>query len=258
MTPDFISQEPYRCKLDWGVIGTQRTAQRGEVIVLVDTLSFSTTVAHAVSQGGIIYPCSETEEPRTLAEKIGGETAVMRAQVPAEGRYSLSPSTFDNLEPGAQVVLPSLNGATCSRYSSEAAYIFAGALVNAGAVARAVSKIMTDSQLAVTVIACGEREKQPEPHGDLRVAIEDYLGAGAILSNLRFSKSPEARLCEAAFTGSKPHMRELLWESVSGRELRNEGFERDVMFAGRLDVYDIAPILQNGAFRRYSAEYTDL
>jgi 2-phosphosulfolactate phosphatase len=54
----------------------------------------------------------------------------------------------------------------------------------------------------VTVIACGERWPAPADAGELRVVIEDYLGVGAILSRLPFSKSPEARMCEAAFLGA--------------------------------------------------------
>jgi len=80
--------------------------------------------------------------------------------------------------------------------------------------------------------------------GELRVAIEDYLGAAAILSYLPFSKSPEARVCEAAFLGARGQLRELLRESVSGRELRQKGCAADVDRAACLDLYETVPTMR--------------
>jgi phosphosulfolactate phosphohydrolase-like enzyme len=51
------------------------------------------------------------------------------------------------------------------------------------------------NMISVTVIACGERWNIPSEDGELRMALEDYLGAGAILSYLPYEKSPEARAC---------------------------------------------------------------
>jgi len=246
MKNDIFSQSPFRCRLDWGAIGAQRAAGRGDIIVIVDVLSFSTTVAYAVSQGAIIYPRREHEEALSLAEKVGAEIAVDRERVPAGGRYSLSPSTFSGVPRGTRVLLPSLNGGTCSQHADAAACIFAGALVNATAVSEAVSRLMADSPLNVTVIACGEREKEA-PH-DLRPAVEDYLGAGAVLSKLPFSKSPEAQVCESAFLASKERLSNLILESISGRELREIGFGDDAEFASRLDSLDAEPALKDGAF----------
>jgi 2-phosphosulfolactate phosphatase len=168
--------------------------------------------------------------------------------VPERGRYSLSPHTFDQIRNGEKVVLWSLNGAVCSRHCANAPYIFAGALVNASAVAAAVSTLLEKSDREVTIIACGEREGEPKPGGDLRMAIEDYVAAGAIIAGINREKSPEARVCEAAFLASAGDLKELLWESVSGRELRAKGFGDDVIFAARKDEIPAVPIFKEGAF----------
>jgi 2-phosphosulfolactate phosphatase len=105
---------------------------------------------------------------------------------------------------------------------------------------------MRSSHLNVTVIACGEREKEP-PH-DLRPAIEDYLGAAAILSYLSVDKSPEAQVCESAFKANKERIDRLVWDSVSARELREIGFGDDVRFAARMNAFDTIPSLKNDAF----------
>src|SRR5690242_12191031 len=219
-TKAVFTQDPYRCRLDWGRRGTRAAAARGDVLVIVDTLTFATAVATAVHHGGRIVPCAWADDPAALAARLGAEAAVPRRDVPARGRFSLSPQTYAGLAPGTKIVLASPNGATCSRYAPDVPYLFAGALVNAAAVGAAVAAILARSALAVTVIACGERWPAPAEDGELRVAVEDYLGAGAILSHLHYPRSPEAQVCAGAFAAARDMLPDLLWDCGSGRELR--------------------------------------
>jgi len=234
-----FSQQPYRCRLEWGRDGTRRAAERGDVLVIVDVLSFSTTVATAVSCGGVIYPCAKNEDAFAFAQRIVGEVAVHRRDVPQKGQF-----TYKNMVPGTKVVLASPNGATCSRYARQVPYLFVGALVNAQAVASAVSQVLEKYALDVTVIACGERWRTPSEDGELRVAIEDYLGAGAILSYLQPEKSPEARVCEGAFLHVQDELESVLWECETGHQLRERGFGADVQHAAQLNVYDSIPVMR--------------
>jgi 2-phosphosulfolactate phosphatase len=127
--------------------------------------------------------------------------------------------------------------------------LLVGALVNASAVSRALTQILADTDLTVTVLACGERWRFPNEDGELRFAIEDYLGAGAILTGLpsTLSRSPEAQLCEAGFRAVRDEIREVLWESGSGRELREVGYAQDVEHCARLDAYDAVPVMDGDA-----------
>ena len=122
-----------------------------------------------------------------------------------------------------------------------------GALVNASAVAEAVARLLADPDLNVTVLACGERWKEQNEDGELRFAIEDYLGAGAILAGLpaRLSRSPEAQVCQGAFQAARDDLRQIVWESGSGRELQAMGYPEDVEHAARLDVYDAVPVMHD-------------
>ena len=111
-------------------------------------------------------------------------------------------------------MLASPNGATCSRYAGQVPYLFVGALVNAQATALAVSKVLEKNEAQnVTVIACGERWKTPLEDGALRFAVEDYLGAGAILSYLQCEKSLEARVCEGAFLHVQNKFERVIWSA---------------------------------------------
>jgi 2-phosphosulfolactate phosphatase len=245
-----------RVRLAWGRRGAQEAAERGDILVVVDTLRFSTATATAVHHGALIYPCATDEALYTaLAQRVGGEVALHHAAAPTLTRFSLSPRSFLTVEPGARVVLPSPNGSTCSQYGSQAPALFVGALVNAQAVARAVSHLLDRaSHLNVTVLACGERWRISDEGGALRFAVEDYLGAGAILSALPFSQTIEAQVCAAAFQAMRDRLDAALWECESGHELRAKGLGEDVRFAARLNVYDTAPVLRGERLEAFVAD----
>ena len=239
-----FSQDPYPCRLAWGRRGAVEAAGRDDILVIVDTLSFSTTVVAAVARGGIVYPCAWEDDPAALAGRVGAEVAVPRPDVPAKGRFSLSPQTYAKLDPGTKVVIASPNGATCARLADKVGHLFVGALVNADAVAAVVSAVMGSTEKAVTVVACGERWQVPSEDGKLRMAIEDYLGAGAILACLACDKSPEARVCEGAFSQTRADLGDILWDCGSGRELRAMGFGEDVEHAARLNAFNAVPLMR--------------
>ena len=97
----------------------------------------------------------------------------------------------------------------------------------------------------VVVIACGERW----PDGSLRPCIEDPLGAGALISRLRGSRSPEADSAGAAWkAASRGDVGALLRSSGSGRELEARGHEADVGYAAEIDVSTVVPVLRGGRF----------
>lgn len=246
-----FTQQPYRYQLDWGRRGVQQAVEQGNMLVIVDTFRFSTAAITAAHHGGLIYPCSLEEDAAELARHIGGEVAISHQDVPDKGRFSLSPATYFDIEPSTKVVLASPNGATCSRYGRQVPYLFIGAVVNARAVATVISSLAEQEDLAVTVIACGERWKTPSEDGSLRFAIEDYLGAGAILSYLQGEKSPEARICEGAFVQVRDELESILWDCGSGRELRAKGFSTDIRHAARLNIYQVVPYMRDGRLEPY-------
>jgi 2-phosphosulfolactate phosphatase len=245
-----------RVRLAWGRRGAHDAAERGDILVVVDTLRFSTAATTAVHHGALIYPCATDEALYTaLARRVGGEVALHHAAAPTLTRFSLSPRSFLTVEPGLRVVLPSPNGSTCSQYGSGAPALFVGALVNAQAVARAVSHLLDGaSHLNVTALACGERWRVPDEEGALRFAVEDYLGAGAILSAMPFSQTMEAQVCAATFRAMQDQLEVALWECESGQELRAKGLGQDVRFAAQLNIYDTAPILRGERLEAFAAD----
>ncbi len=254
MSDRWFAQEGWRVRMTWGRAGAQAAAEQVDILVVVDVLSFSTAVATAVQYGGVVQPCLGLDEAEIAAKIFGGVVTVRREEVPAKGRFSLSPRTFIDMEPGTRVCLPSPNGATCCNLAHWETPLFVGALVNAEAVGAAVSHLLAETDRSATILACGERWQQPTPDGDIRFAIEDYLGAGAILAALDFPKSPEAHVCEAAFTGAKTDLAEILWNCGSGIELRERGFGDDVRHAAQLNRYTAVPHRRGNTLRAWTKE----
>ena len=98
---------------------------------------------------------------------------------------------------------------------------------------------------AVGVILAGERW----PDGSLRPAIEDWLGAGAVIHHLALPCSPEAQVARDAFRSAGDDLARLIRASVSGRELTDRGFPGDVDIACEEDVSRHVPLLTDGAYR---------
>lgn len=244
-----FSQSSYDCRVEWGIRGAREAAERGDIIIIVDVLSFSSTVISALSYGSIIYPYPPNLDGPVYAEKVGAEYILGRAEAARKGKPTLSPVSFNQEHEGKKFVLTSLNGAFCTWIASKVPGLLIGALLNATAVASLANQLRSKTKTNITVVPCGEQWSDvSEYENNLRPAIEDYLGAGAILSNLEGNKSPEAEVCIGAFQNSNQNIDELIWECGSGRELRERGFGGDVRHCSRLNVTQTVPILHKDHF----------
>ncbi len=230
-------------RLGWGLEGALALAPSSDVVVVVDVISFSTTVTVALERGCTVFPCPWDESrARALAASQGAVMAVARARVDAEHPYSLSPVTLSRAPAGARVVLPSPNGgAIVSALGELGARVLVGGPRNAYAVARLARRWGP----VISVIAAGERSggSWVDP------ALEDLLGAGAVIDGLRRRRrSPEAVAAAAAFLSARRRgLRLTLRECVSGRELRRRGLDEELEFASPLNVTSVVPVLRQGA-----------
>lgn len=237
----------------WGPTGAALAAQRGDVIVVVDVLSFSTTLSVAVARDFtcLVYSSAELEGlggPALAAIRLGARPLGSRAKA-APGQPSLSPASLLFAEPGQRVVVTSLNGASVVAAASPAPAVLIGALRNAGACARTAARLLDSTRAGrITVVACGEQWSSVAPdEGGLRPCAEDWIGAGAIcagLAELGYSLSAEARL--AAATWSTAVVLGELGDCVSARELRSAGYLADVELALQVDTDEKVPVRMGG------------
>lgn len=213
MPESAFDQHRYQVRHEWGVAGLERLAP-ADVVVVVDVLRFSTTVADRVANG------------ETVA-----------------------------LDDAAHSV--SFNGAAVARVAAgTGALVILGCLRNASAVARAIlaEQERRGTRTSAAIIAAGELSGR-ETGAELRFAVEDQLGAGAIVDALGARgidhTSPEAAAAGEAFRGLRGAVRHLLTASGSGQELIDVERRDEVLNAAAVDAASVVPVLRNGEFVAY-------
>ncbi len=226
---------------EWGLSGVSALKPKADVFIVVDVLSFSTCVDVACANGASVFPfpIHDREAAAKEAKRLGAKLAGKRSDPDAE--FSLSAPTLQSIQAGTRLLLPSPNGSHISFLAGDKT-VFAGCLRNASVVAAAATRLAGNGTLAI--IPAGERWND----GSLRPAIEDILGAGAIISELRGSLSAEAMVARDAFFSARADLADRLRTSVSGVELSERGFPEDVAIASELNVSQCAPILVEGAY----------
>lgn len=213
--PSPFDQSTYQVRLEWGVEGLDRLAP-ADIVVVVDVLRFSSTVADAVASGSTV----SLDDARVWSR----------------------------------------NGAAVAAHGG-GAVVLIGSLRNASAVARAIATLQNRNQArtSVNVIAAGEADAD----GAVRFAVEDHLGAGAIIDALTDlgidHTAPDAAVAAEGFRALKRALRHMVSASGSARELADGVEATDRMrasgavptttsSAAELDALDVVPVLRDGIF----------
>ncbi len=237
--PEWATQSGFDVRCAWGPEGVAALAAGVEVVVLVDVLRFTTALDVATARGAAVEPAPWPYVPAGPGERL----EVADGSGPRE--LSLSPGSLSGVVPGESIVLPSVNGSHCSALAAATGRLVVGACLRNAA---AVGEWLLGRQGPVGVIACGERW----PDGSLRPAVEDMIGAGAVVAALGRARScsPEALAARATFEGATGNLASVLGECASGRELGAKGLGGDVEWAAELGVSHAVPVLGgDGAYR---------
>ncbi len=230
--------------LVWGVHGAEHAATAGVgTVVVVDVLSFSTTVTVAADLGVEVLPHAWTSSAAAHALSHGATLARGRHQA-GPGEVSLSPVSLRLASGLHRLVLPSPNGSTiCAALDEEEVAVAVGCLRNA----RAAGRWLAAAEEPGAVVAAGERWAD----GGLRPALEDLLGAGAVLAAAAAAGAvldADARAAVAAYDEARDDLDARVRGCASGLELSATGFGADVEVALELDASGLVPTLDDGAF----------
>lgn len=245
---DWSLQQGYGVRFEWGPVAAGRLAPDVACLVVVDVLSFTTSVSVAVEAGTRVFPYRWRDGTAPgFARDMDAELAVGRREVTSRTPWSLSPAALRTAPFTPRLVLPSPNGSAISAAAGEATLV-AGCLRNATAVGRWLAdRGYGTEQRPIGVIASGERW----PDGSLRPALEDLLGAGAVIAALQEREagplSPEAAVARGSFHEG-PQAAHAVAGCSSGLELVQGGFAADVAIATDVDSSSVVPVLEDGAF----------
>jgi 2-phosphosulfolactate phosphatase len=213
----------------------------GCAVVLLDVLRATTVVATALAHGARwVMPVAGVEEARARARsRPGALLAGERGGDPPPG-FALgnSPVQVARLRP-RELVLTTTNGTLAAERAASLVppplVVYAGALVNRGAVARALEEAGAD-----VVLACAGQQGH--------AAAEDLLAAGAIAQALpaRWRRDDLAYTAQWAFASQAHRLTAALAETPHGQELVRQGYAQDVAFCASLDRLEVLPCLVEG------------
>ena len=244
-----VSQAGYAYRCDWGQQGLSDLAPHAQVVIIVDVLRFSTAVCAALESGGTVLPYPSSQ---LGAQEYASANQATLAGSRQLGQLSISPTDLLCMQPGTRMVLPSANGSALAYIGGNLGVptVLAGCLRNATATAEAARRLAGPHGV-IAVIAAGE---QTSDHL-MRPAVEDLIGAGAILAALDPSAaaspprcSPEAAAARAAFVAARPDLHATIANSMTGRQLAEQRWDDDVAVASALDVSVVVPILVGNEF----------
>jgi 2-phosphosulfolactate phosphatase len=223
--------------------------------VIVDVLRATTTIAFAVSRGARVLALADDAEALARAKQLG-DTAIlagehMGTQLPGF-HCNNSPTELARFDlAGKTVVMVTTNGTKAIAACETAQRVFAGALVNAPALGRALCK--TGELERDLAIICAGRNTGA-------LALEDMLGAGAIASAVEEATrggdlwlADGARLARDFFHLHRPDLSRAVAGSDAAQELVEKGYADDVVTCGTLGELVTAPYLVGGLFTAYGS-----
>ncbi|MEV7756356.1 2-phosphosulfolactate phosphatase [Microbacterium sp. NPDC089180] len=129
------------------------------------------------------------------------------------------------------------------------AHVVAAGLRNAAAVAAHVLEVQRSrgERTSISILAAGSTDEQ-----GLRFAVEDLLGAGAVIAALGDlgidHASPDAAVAGEGFRALGGAVRHLLTASGGGRALAADGGRDAVLAAAARDAASVVPVLRDGVF----------
>jgi 2-phosphosulfolactate phosphatase len=207
---------------------------RDRACVVFDVLRATTTMAAALAAGVEEIRLFDNLDAARAAAAAYDKPRLLcgEAQCVAPAGFDLgnSPGQFLAAHHGATMFMCTTNGTRALLAAREAAVLFTGAIVNASAVAAAVRAAGRD----VTLLCAGTNGE---------VAMEDVIGAGAVIAALRAEQVDDiGRLSLNVFEAGRNHLAGVLSETVGGINVRQAGLSADIEFAARLDAVPVVGV----------------
>ncbi len=219
------------------------TAVRDDVVVVVDVLRATSTIAVAIHGGATVVPVATLDQARTTAAQVEGRVVL------AGERQGLRPEGFDlGNSPRAlaqtdltdtTLVMTTTNGTKAVERFRPAAIVLAGALVNA----RAVARFVVAAGRSRAWLVCSGRA------GGTKTAVEDTIGCGAIAHHLQQDAPSDVRFDEQTRSAVEAYVAADDLSGPSAEYLASIGAGSDVAFCARRNAVDVVPLLVEGRFR---------
>jgi 2-phosphosulfolactate phosphatase len=207
-----------------------------DVAIMVDVLRASTTITVALNNFNNIIAVKDKNKAVELAKKYNAILAGERDGAPIPGfDTGNSPVAIKNFS-GDTLILTTTNGTRILEGMKAKSLI--GSFVNAKAVALKAAELADNH---IEIVMAGVRG---------RFAIEDFLGAGEIISYLKNYELDEMALAAYMASRNDEMVKKAVMNSNSALGLQKLGFLDDITFSIKKNIYDIIPIYEKQIIKK--------
>lgn len=207
-------------------------SKTSDVAIMVDALRASTTICIALDSFNKVIPVTDYEYAKIIASKENAILAGERNGVKIDGfDVGNSPVNIKDFS-GEILVLTTTNG-TRILNNMKSKYILIGSFINAKATAKKALELATDE---IEVVMAGVKGK---------FAIDDFLGAGSILSYLPYDDLTEFAKTSVIAVKDKEIMNKAVLDSYSSQRLHSLGSGADVEFCLKHNCSKNVPIYKD-------------
>jgi 2-phosphosulfolactate phosphatase len=225
-----------------------KAVSRGDLIIVIDVLRTTTSIITAISSGAkSIIPTETLKEAYHLQKRHPNYLLVgeRNGRRPRGFDFRNSPQELISKEiHGKDLIITTTNGTKALTGSKQAKWVFSGAFLNAGAVAKKAVEISDEEQVGVSFVLAGEED---------RFSFEDFVCAGAIVEKFPQSRSDlsdETLAAMAAFKQIRSNLCENVARGEHAKRLIELGLRKDIEFSCQIDIYYVIPVYANGRIRR--------
>lgn len=209
--------------------------------VVIDALRATSTITTAVANGSRhIYPVATLEAAAELKAHLPG--AIMGGE-----RKGAKIAGFDcgnspleypvELVHGRDIIFTTSNGTPVLVACALAGSVLVASYLNRKAVARVAATTNRN-----VLIACAGRGG--------KLAAEDLACAGAIVAALQsyhnYTLTDGALTAVTLFKSYEAQLKELMTESLSGKNISKLGYSADIAYCSQLDVLEVVPTFSEG------------
>ncbi|NYB51441.1 MAG: 2-phosphosulfolactate phosphatase [Methanobacteriaceae archaeon] len=206
-----------------------------DVAIMVDVLRASTTITVALEKIPYIIPTLEIEEALAMVPDHQAFIAGERGGATIEGfDTGNSPVEIQKFS-GKALIITTSNGTRILEGIQGLALI--GSFINAKAVAQRACELADDH---IEVVMAGVRGE---------FAIEDFLGAGEIISHLKDYELDEMAQAALLAAQNPEFVDYYVKNSRSARNLKKLGFGDDVDFCLQRNISEIVPQFKEGIIK---------
>jgi len=205
------------------------------VCLVIDVLRATSTIVTALSNGALfVRPVEKVKEAENMREKdalLCGERGGLKIK-----GFDLGNSPLEykkEIVKGKKIILTTTNGTRVVKLL-RCSKIIAVSFLNVSSVVNFVK----DSE-EISIVCSGTEGN---------FSLEDFLLAGMIVKLLGREDLDDASKVAMRYYESVENIEAEIRRSSHAQKLIRLGFEKDVIFCSRIDLFNVVPILEDGVF----------